>query len=357
MKEFLSEINGWLSEKKTFAVATVIQTWGSAPRPVGSCMLVSADMEMIGSVSGGCVEGSVVREAIEVLKTDTPKLLSYGITDEEAWEVGLSCGGAIKVFVEKFMSQNTENDLKNWDILNSIFQNEIPTQSELRSCLTDNKGATLLIHLNGQNSQHVLVQSNNDFHDETVSETLISEAQRAYSERKSQVIELGEDKWFAQVFSSKERLIIVGAAHITVDLVHLAHYFGFETVVIDPRGIFADKTQFSTPPDNLFNDWPAEVLPDMTLDENTFAVMLTHDPKIDDQALEILLKSKVAYIGALGSKKTHEKRVKRLIEKGFSEAEIARIHAPIGVDIRAKSAREIALSIVAELIKEKNKFL
>ncbi len=343
MKEFLSEINNWISEKKTFAVATVIQTWGSAPRPVGSCMLVSADMEMIGSVSGGCVEGAVVREAIEVLKTDIPKLLSFGITDEEAWEVGLSCGGAIKVFVEKFIGQNTENDLKSWEIL--------------KGCLTDNEGATLMIHLNGQNSQHVLVQPNSNTPHETVSETLIAEAQRAYSERKSQVIEVGEDKWFAQVFPSKERLIIVGAAHIAVDLVHLAHYFGFETVVIEPRGIFADKTQFPTPPDSLFNDWPAEVLPDMTLDENTFAVMLTHDPKIDDQALEIFLKHKLGYIGALGSKKTHEKRTKRLTEKGFSEAEIALIHAPIGVDIRAKSAREIALSIVAELIKAKNKFL
>lgn len=343
MKEFLNEINAWLKQKKNFAVATVVQTWGSAPRPVGSCMLVSADMEMMGSVSGGCVEGAVVREAIDVLNTNQPKLLSFGITDEEAWEVGLSCGGAIKVFVERFIGFNSENDLKKWDIL--------------RGCLADNKGCTLMLNLNNAKSEHILIAPNMDILNENAAENLISEAKRAYSERKSQIIEIENEKWFAQVFPSKDRLIIVGAAHIAVDLVHLAQYFGFETLVIDPRGIFADKTLFPTPPNSLFNDWPAEVLPDLTLDEYTFAVLLTHDPKIDDQALDILLKSNVAYIGALGSKKTHEKRIKRLTDKGFSETDIERIHAPIGVDIRAKSAREIALSIIAELIKVKNKYL
>ena len=186
---------------------------------------------------------------------------------------------------------------------------------------------------------------------------LIENGLRAYVERKTQTVELADGTtWFAQVFSPKMKLVIIGAAHITVDLVHLAQYFGFETMVIDPRGIFAEKTQFSTPPDHLFVDWPAEVLPDLSLDAYTFAVLLTHDPKIDDQALHILLRSEVAYIGALGSRKTHEKRVKRLTAAGFSEAEIGRIHAPIGVNIAAKSAREIALSIVGELIREKNQF-
>lgn len=341
MKEFLNEINNWLADKKDFAVATVIQTWGSAPRPVGSSMLIDADMNMMGSVSGGCVEGAVVREAMDVLATNKPKLLSFGVTDEEAWEVGLSCGGAIKVFVERFVG----------------FENEKISEI-LRGCLENNQGCTLMLKIGGEASEHVLVLPNGEVISKNkATDILIENAKRAYSERKSQTIEIGEYRWFAQVFPSKDRLIIVGAAHIAVDLVHLAHYFGFETLVIDPRGIFADKTQFPTAPNRLVNDWPAEILPDYTLDEYTFAVLLTHDPKIDDQALEILLKEKTAYIGALGSKKTHEKRVKRLTEKGFSEEQIAAIHAPIGVDINAKSAREIALSIIAELIKVRNKFL
>lgn len=336
MKEFLSEINNWIEQKKRFAVATVIQTWGSAPRPVGSCMLIGENMEMVGSVSGGCVEGAVVREAVEIIETRVPKVLSYGITDEEAWEVGLSCGGAIKVFVEPFLG---EKEPQTWEIL--------------RGRLENNEGCVLLLNLQSATSEHILVVPKKE---NTSQQGLISEAQRAFSERKTQIVETEEGAWFAQVFPSKERLIIVGAAHITVDLVHLAHYFGFETLVIDPRGIFADKTQFTTAPNQLANDWPAEILPEIVLDDYTFCVLLTHDPKIDDQALDILLKSPVAYIGALGSKKTHEKRIKRLTEKGFSESEITRIHAPIGVDIRAKSAREIALSIIAELIKVKNQY-
>jgi xanthine dehydrogenase accessory factor len=142
-----------------------------------------------------------------------------------------------------------------------------------------------------------------------------------------------------------------------VDLVHLAHYFGFETTVIDPRGIFANKTDFPTPPNTLHVDWPAEILPEIALNAYTYAVLLTHDPKIDDQALHLLLRSKVAYIGALGSKKTHEKRVKRLTDAGFSLEEISKINAPVGVNINAKSAREIALSIIGALVKAKNEFL
>ena len=360
MKEFLNEINHWVADKRDFAVATVIQTWGSAPRPVGSSMLIDADMNMMGSVSGGCVEGAVVREAMDVLATNMPKLLSFGVTDEEAWEVGLSCGGAIKVFVERFVGFENEKISEMLFGNSKIQEDNLSLRAERgrRGCLEKNQGCTLMLKIGGEASEHVLVLPNGEVISKNkTTDILIDNARRAYSERKSQIIEIGEDKWFAQVFPSKDRLIIVGAAHIAVDLVHLAQYFGFETVVIDPRGIFADKTQFPTPPDRLVNDWPAEVLPDYTFDEYTFIVLLTHDPKIDDQALEILLKEKTAYIGALGSKKTHEKRVKRLTEKGFSEEQIATIHAPIGVDIHAKSAREIALSIIAELIKVRNKFL
>ncbi|MBL7813853.1 MAG: XdhC family protein [Saprospiraceae bacterium] len=341
MKEYIDQIDQFLAKNKRFAVATVIQTWGSAPRPVGSTMIVSEDLEMWGSVSGGCVEGAILKAVPNVLKNNKPLRLGFGVTDEEAWAVGLSCGGQIQVFIEPFLGLNEQ---KKWDIL--------------RGGILENRGAVLLTHLNDEQNEHILVLPNGETMGERTSDFLAQNALRAYSERKTQTLETPEgEQWFVQVFPPKPKLVVVGAAHIAVDLVHLAQYFGFETIVIDPRGIFAEKTQFSTPPDQLFVDWPAEVLPDMTLDAYTFAVMLTHDPKIDDQALHILLTSNVAYIGALGSKKTHEKRVKRLIQAGFSDTLIAKIHAPIGVNIQAKSAREIALSIVGELIKVKNQFL
>ena len=339
MNSLFGQIEKFIKDGKKLAIATVIQTWGSGPRPVGSSMIISEDLEMAGSVSGGCVEGAILKSVPNVLKTNTPMRVGFGVTDEEAWAVGLSCGGQIQVFIEPFLASSKP---EMWEIL--------------RGCLSENRGAVLLTKLNDEASEHHLVVP--DSADLNLPNQLTENALRAYTERKTQTVTLEDGTtWFAQVFPPKMKLVIVGAAHITVDLVHLAQYFGFETIVIDPRGIFAEKTQFPTPPDQLFVDWPAEVLPDMTLDAYTFAVLLTHDPKIDDQALHILLKSEVAYIGALGSKKTHEKRVKRLTNAGFSEAEIGRVHAPIGMAISAKSAREIALSIVGELIKVKNAFL
>ncbi len=352
MLNLFNQIENFSMSDKKFAIATVIQTWGSAPRPVGSSMIVSEASEMAGSVSGGCVEGAILKAAPNVLKTNKPMRVGFGVTDEEAWAVGLTCGGQIQVFIEPFLSIN---DPKMWSIL--------------RGCLAENRGAILLTKLNDEASEHYLVvpestdlrnliPSTRDVNLPNPTSYLTENALRAYQERKTQTVQTEDGAtWFLQVFPPKLKLVIIGAAHITVDLVHLAQYFGFETTVIDPRGIFAEKTQFPTPPDHLHVDWPAEILPDLTLDAYTFAVMLTHDPKIDDQALHILLKSDVAYIGALGSKKTHEKRTKRLFTEGFTETDIAKIHAPIGMPISAKSAREIALSIMGELIKAKNAFL
>ena len=361
MKEFLTRINDLISSQQKFAVATVISTWGSAPRPIGSMMLIAEDGSMSGSVSGGCVEGAIVKLAAEVLKENKPKLAQFGVSDNEAWSVGLSCGGSIEVFIEPFLAFE---DPEMWEIL--------------RGCLEENQGVVLLTQLNEDKIERLLVLPNQNeiiadkanepkfdegeqmiTDDELIRhDFLIHNAYLSYNQRKTQqLISKTGEKWLAQVFPPKHKLVIIGAAHITVELVHLANYFGFETIVIDPRGIFATKTDFPTPPDALHIDWPAEILPDMSLDAYTYAVMLTHDPKIDDQALHLLLRSKVAYIGALGSKKTHEKRLKRLEEAGFTAEECAKINAPVGVSINAKSAREIALSIMGALVKAKNEFL
>ena len=369
MQELLNKINQLVTTNQKFATATVTNTWGSAPRPTGSMMLIAEDGTMSGSVSGGCVEGAVVRLAAQVLLENKPKLVSFGVSDDEAWAVGLSCGGSIEVFIEPFLAFE---EPEMWEIL--------------RGYLTDNQGAVLLTKLNDNQGEHILVLPDthevvtdtvneklfeNIFnekifadptlltHDELLrNDLLINTACDTYEQRKTKTFETADkDKWFAQVLPPKHHLVIIGAAHITVDLVHLAHYFGFETTVIDPRGIFANKTDFPTPPNALHVDWPAEILPEIPLNAYTYAVLLTHDPKIDDQALHLLLRSKVAYIGALGSKKTHEKRVKRLTEAGFSLEEINKINAPVGVNVNAKSAREIALSIIGALIKAKNEFL
>ena len=342
MKDLLPTINNWVNEPKPFAIATVIQTWGSSPRPVGSTMLVSKDMEMAGSVSGGCVEGAVVKAALPLIEQGIGQRLSYGITDEDAWAVGLSCGGSMQVFAERFLAfDGRPTEKAAWE--------------QLQKCLQNNEPCVLLTKIADGQGAHSLLSPDGNVAGQPISEGLKAEGLRAYKERKTQVIET--DNYFAHVFPRKSQMLIIGAAHITVDLVKLAGMYDFETVVIDPRGVFANKTQFTSPPDRLFEHYPSEVLPDFALDAYTYAVILSHDPKIDDNALHILLKSDVAYIGALGSRKTHAKRLARLQAAGFSEEEIARVHAPIGVDIKAKTPAEIALSVMGEIISVKNAFL
>ena len=345
MFDILQKIETWVSQQKPFALATVIQTWGSSPRPVGSALAVTGEMEMAGSVSGGCVEGAVMKKAQEILKSGYPQRLKFGVTDEEAWEVGLSCGGAIQVWTERFLAFDED------PVEREIWR-------ELHRCLSGNTGCVLLTAMTEDKNRHLLlIPAEKKVIGRDSGAALTELAAKAYRERNNQILEHEGVRYFARVFPRKSQLLIVGAAHITTDLVRLGNLYDFETVVIDPRGIFAEKTQFPEPPQQLFTDWPAEVLPGFSLDDYSYAVLLTHDPKIDDQALHLLLRSDIGYIGALGSRRTHEKRVRRLKKDGFSDEQIDRIHAPIGIDINAKRPKEIALSIMAEIIKVKNQFL
>lgn len=342
MKDLLKKIQEWKSIKKKFAIASVTKTWGSSPRPIGSSMIISEDMEMAGSVSGGCVEAAVVKSALPLLQHGHGKLLSFGVTNDEAWEVGLSCGGKIEVYVEPFLGFE-KNENKIW--------------KKLEDCIENNQGCILMTRLADGNSQHILILSDGEIVGENENKAIQKEALRAFQERKTQVIEVEGVQYFAQIFPQQSQMLIIGAAHITVDLVQLAKMYNFQTIVIDPRGIFTSKTQFTIQPDFIFEKYPSEILYNFKLDAYTYAIVLSHDPKIDDNALEILLRSEVGYIGALGSRKTHAKRVSRLLEKGFSEKEIEKIHSPVGVDINAKTPKEIALSIMGEVIQAKNEFL
>lgn len=343
MLDIIPEIDHWVTEKTPFALATVIQTWRSAPRMAGASMAITKNINIAGSVSGGCIEGDVIRQAQKVIESGIPQRVQYGISNDDAWSVGLSCGGQVEVFIEPFMAfgQSQEQDI--W--------------SALRQAIQDNIGCVLVTNLTDSEPSHSLVYSDGRVIGHEISAELQKQSTLAYEQHKNQIITLEQTDYFISVFPAKDRLLMIGAAHLSVDLVQLAHLFDFETTVIDPRGIFSKNMKFTVAPDALYEKWPAEVLEEMTLDADTYAVVLSHDPKIDDQALHILLKSKVAYIGALGSRRTHAKRVKRLEEAGFSAQEIERIHGPVGVDINARRPREIALSILGELVKIKNQFL
>jgi xanthine dehydrogenase accessory factor len=341
MKELLSRIKEWKAAGKPFAIARVIQTWGSSPRPAGSAMIISADLEMAGSVSGGCVEGAVLKEAGKAMVHHQGKLLSYGVTDDEAWTVGLTCGGRVQVYLQTF-PQEKSSGAEVWDTL--------------LECLRKNEGCVLVTELREGEAKDTLVLQGRVI-GPAIPDSLKAKADEALVHRVHGSAAVGDVRYFIQVFPRRSQLLVIGAAHLSADLIQLASLYDFETIVIDPRGAFANQTQFTTAPDRIYVKYPSEVLGNFTLDAYTYAVILSHDPKIDDNALEILLRSPVAYIGALGSRKTHEKRMDRLRQKGFSDEEISRIESPIGVDIHAQGAREIALSIMGSLIRTKNAYL
>ncbi len=336
MIEFKGHFSSWINED--IVIARVVKTWGSSPRPVGSTLVIDQELNMYGSVSGGCVEGAVLKEAKKLFSSKGGKMLGYGVTDEDAWSVGLSCGGRISVYIQK---------LADHEFKKALF-----------GALEKNEGVSWYTVMDDTLEViQSLVMENEVKAGAVLPEDQLAEIESAIGERNHRVLESeNEPPIFIHLFPRKDQMLIIGAAHITADLIHLANYYGFESIVIDPREAFADKTSFDDPPSKIIKSYPSEVLENYKLDQSTYAVILSHDPKIDDNALQILLKANVAYIGALGSKKTHAKRIARLEEAGFSSSEIKRIHAPIGLSINAKTPREIALSIMGQIIEVKNQF-
>ncbi|MBN9019685.1 MAG: XdhC family protein [Rhizobiales bacterium] len=315
----------WAGEGQGVALATVIETWGSSPRPVGSHLVIHADGRFQGSVSGGCVEGEVVNEAADVIATGTPRVLAFGVADETAWGAGLSCGGRIRVFVEKVAWQ--------WDLATLAELNALRRQRRAAILVTDIvTGSTRLVR-----------------EDEVAGDALEGElVARLRSGRSGLVFEPGKDEVFLAVHLPPPRLVVVGAVHIAQSLHVMARLAGFDVTIVDPRTAFATPERF--PGCDIIAEWPQDVLPRLALDRFTAVAALTHDGRIDDLPLRAALDADCFYVGALGSRKTHEKRVQRLLDAGASVAQVARIRAPIGLPIAAQSPAEIAVAILAEVI-------
>ncbi len=306
----------WVSAGKGAVLATVIQTWGSAPRPIGSQLAINEDMEMAGSVSGGCVEGAVVEEAINALEDGMPRILEYGVSDEEAFAVGLACGGAIHVLVEP------------------IGVGQGPSVALLETLVAyraDRRAAAYLVNTKTWERQVV----GTDF-------AAIDLGPRFTSDKSG-----FEADWFVNIHNPPLRMIVVGAVHIAQPLMQMARVAGYDAVLVDPREAFATEARF--PGERIIHDWPDEALEAEGLDARVAVVTLTHDPKLDDPAIKVAIESDVFYLGCLGSTRTHAKRVVRLQEAGFTQAQIAKIHAPVGADIGSKTPAEIAISIMAEI--------
>ncbi len=295
MREVLSELKTWTEDKEEIALATVVETWGSSPRPLGSKMVVTRSGKMAGSVSNGCIEGAVFEEAQKVLKAREPKVAAFGVADDVAFSVGLACGGHIEVFIQPFAA----------------------VHEQLIELLDENRPATLRTNL-------------------VTGEATVSEGTPSGSELA------------LEPFRRPAHLVIVGAIHIAIPLHRLAKLMGYRVTIIDARAKFATKERFPEA-DELVVAWPDEAVSNITLDNSTYVVILTHDPKFDLPALRSVLGKDVGYIGAIGSRKTNENRFAALRAEGFTEDQLSRVHGPVGLDLGGRGAEETALGIMAEI--------
>src|SRR5438874_2436421 len=302
MREILDELRQWNDAGEEVALATVIETWGSSPRPLGSTMAVTRSGKMAGSVSNGCIEGAVFEEAQKVLRSGRPKIAAFGVADDVAFEVGLACGGHIEVFVQPLA----------------------PAQKRLITALAKDEPATMRTNL------------------------VSGEVEVVEGDPQMSGLARRDGDWFIQPFRRTPHLVVIGAIHIAIPLHRLAKLMGYRVTVIDARAKFATHDRFPDA-DELIVSWPDEALAKLKLDSSTYVVILTHDPKFDLPALRGVLGKPVGYIGAIGSRKTNQNRFDALRREGFTEDQLGRVHGPIGLDLGGRGAEETALGILAEI--------
>jgi len=306
--------------------AVVTSVWGSAPQAEGATMLVSASGKMAGSVSGGCVEAAVAEEVRAAMARGAAKLVRYGISDERAWEVGLACGGSLEVLVEPAVS------------------------GPVLAAAEGPGGVVIATFLDGAEPGRSV--SIDDSSPVEVTD-LVRAAREALRSGRSRTVRLpvgGTDAGaFLEVFPRPRKLVIFGGVHVAAALVTLAHALDYRTVVADGRASFLTRERFPDA-DQLILGWPDEAFAQAGIDSATAVAVLTHDPKFDDPALMIALRSPAMYVGAIGSKKTQAARRERLRAAGLTDDQVGRLFGPIGLDLGGRTPAETALAIMAEIV-------
>jgi len=333
VKELLDTLDAWRRDGVRVGRAMVIRTYGSAPRPEGAALLYAADGRVAGSVSGGCVEGAAAEEIARAFVTGRARVVRYGVTDEQAWSVGLACGGNIDVLIEP----------------------EVPADAEAAARSTG--GVAVLTELPAGDAADIPPVSRY-----VVTETgdgavglpadVVAAAREALLRGASRIVESGPRQYFIEAYPVRPRLVMVGAVEIARSLARLARELGFATVVVDGRAAFATAERFPQA-DQLVVGWLDEVADAIALDANDAVAVLAHDPKLDDPALIEAFARGCRYVGALGSRKTQADRRERLRAAGVSDADLARLHGPIGLDLGGRSPQETALAILAEVVAER----
>ncbi|WP_406027017.1 XdhC family protein [Nocardioides sp. NBC_00850] len=351
MRDVLDDLMKWWESGETVAVATVVATFQSAPRPPGASMLVGPDESAVGSVSGGCVEGAVYEVAREVAETGVPELNRYGVSDDDAFAVGLTCGGILDVFVEK-VSQETFPELG--ELAEDVRSGSpVALATVIEHPDPEILGRRVLIRPEGVKGSLGSARMDDAVHDDALG---------LLAHGTNQTLSYGIDgerrgegmRVFVWSFAPKPRMLVFGAIDFAAAVARVGAFLGYHVTVCDARPVFATNSRFPEA-DEVVVDWPHRFLNQEVdagrIDQRTVIAVLTHDPKFDVPLLEVALRlPDIAYVGAMGSRRTHDDRLARLVDAGLTDEEIARLSSPIGLDLGARTPEETAISIAAEII-------
>ena len=347
MREVLREILAEYEAGRPVAMSTVVRTWRSAPRPAGASMLVTQSGEAVGSVSGGCVEGALYDVGTEVLTSGQCEFQTFGVSDDVAFAVGLSCGGILEIFTERV-------DAASWPELPGIAAS-IEAQEPV--------AVATVIRGPAHVGRHLVIRPDSvegSLGTERLDDTVRDDARGMLAAGTTGFLHYGPDgermgeglDIFVASYAPPAHMIVFGAIDFSAALVRVGKLLGYRVTVCDARPVFATAKRFPDA-DEVVVDWPHRWLANQPVDERTVIAVLTHDPKFDVPALKVALTTKAGYIGAMGSRRTHENRVERLREAGVTESELARIHSPIGLDLGARTPEETAISIAAEIVQSR----
>jgi xanthine dehydrogenase accessory factor len=338
MRDIVDGLTAWRAAGVAFAVATVVRTWRSAPRQPGAAMAVSADGEVLGSISGGCVEGAVYDLCLASIETGKARTQAYGVSDDDAFEVGLTCGGTIEVLVQPSVVM-TEPD----EVFAAIRDGRPVATASV-------EGAQLVVwpgrvagSLGGPGLDHAAAQQAAAM---LALGTTGTVHLGAHGEQRRDEVSV-----FVQSYMTPPRMIVFGAIDFAAAVARIGQFLGYHVTVCDARPVFATRRRFPDA-DDLVVQWPHKYLESTAVDERTVLCVLTHDPKFDVPLLEVALQTPARYIGAMGSRRTHEDRLCRLREAGVDEAALARLSSPIGLDLGARTPEETAVAIAAEIIAQ-----
>jgi len=353
MRDVLDDLDRWYGQGQPVAMATVVATWRSAPRPAGATMLVGADGTAVGSVSGGCVEGAVYELAQQVVASGEPVLQRYGVSDDDAFAVGLTCGGILDIYVERI-----DNDL-------------FPQFKDVVAAIRTGSPVAVVtcVQSAGDDPQHrvghrLIVypeRVEGTLGTQRIDDAVTDDVRGMLAAGRTGVLRYGYDgerrgddlTLFVASYQAPPRMIVFGAIDFAAAVARIGVFLGYKVTVCDARPVFATKRRF---PDahEVVVAWPHRYLQAEAdasrIDERTVVCVLTHDPKFDAPVLEVALRLPLAYVGAMGSRRTHDDRLARLREAGMSEAELARLASPVGLDLGARTPEETAVSVAAEII-------